>query len=72
MEPAVELLSATDPGYVQPRRVWYYTEFEGMRSERLNDYAPVFARAEALCAEHDTCLIDRSDKGSGFLLSTLR
>jgi hypothetical protein len=42
-----------------------------VESEHLNDYAPVLARAEALIAEHDACLIDRSDKDSGYLLSTL-
>lgn len=71
MRPPVELFSATDPPHVHDRRVWYWTEAEGLRSERQNEYAPVLARAQALCAEHDTCLIDRSDKGSGLLLSTL-
>lgn len=72
MTPAVELFSATDPPYVAHRRVWYWVEFQDARSVRLNEYAPVLGWAEALCGEHDTCLIDRSDKGSGLLLATLR
>ncbi len=71
MTPDVELFSATDPVYVADRRVWYWTEFDGVKSERLNDYATVLLHAEALMAEHDACLIDRSDKGSGLLLASL-
>jgi hypothetical protein len=56
---------------VADRSVWYWTEFEGQRSERLENYSTVLAPAEALCAELDTCLVDRSDKNSGFLRSTL-
>lgn len=71
MKPVVEIFSATDPVYVPDRRVWYWTEFRGVRSERLNEYAPVLERAEGLLAEHGACLIDRSDKGSGLLLTGL-
>jgi hypothetical protein len=67
----VELFSATDPVYVPHRQVWYWTEFLGLRSERLTDWATVAAHAEAIRSEHEAVLIDRSDKGSGFLLSTL-
>jgi len=71
MTATIELISATDPPYVRDRRVWYYTEFNGVRSDALNEYLPVLARAEALCAEHSACLVDRSDKGSGLLRATL-
>jgi hypothetical protein len=67
----VELYSATDPVYASHRQVWYWTEFLGVKSERLINWATVAARAEAIRSEHEACLIDRSDKGSGFLLSTL-
>lgn len=72
MSPTVELFSATDPPYVRNRGVWYYTEFDGTRSERLNDYPSVLARAQVLCQEHGARLVDRSDRGSGVLLATLR
>ena len=71
MTPPVEIFSATDPRYIPERRVWYWVEFQGRRSERREDWATVNGWALALCAEHDTCLIDRSDKGSGVLLATL-
>ena len=71
MTRTVELFSATDPVYVRNRRVWYWLEFDGMRSKRLTEYGSVLEHANALVAEHDACLIDRSDKGSGFLLSTM-
>lgn len=71
MNCAVELFSATDPPHVPTRCVWYWTEFKGARSERLSEYAPVLARAKAILAEHDACVIDRSDKDSGYLAPTL-
>jgi hypothetical protein len=67
----VEIFSATDPIYVPNRQVWYWTEFLGMKSQRATGYAPVLEGALALTVEHETCLVDRSDKGSGFLLATL-
>jgi hypothetical protein len=67
----VELYSMTDPVYVTVQSVWYWVEFEGLRSEKTEDYKLALSWAQALCVEHDTCLIDRSDKGSGYLLSTL-
>jgi hypothetical protein len=72
MTSTVELFSATDPIYVPHRRVWYWAEFRGAKSERLNDWETVNARTQSICAEHEACLVDRSDKGSGYLLSTLR
>lgn len=68
VRPAVELFSGVDR---VRRRVDYWTEFRGMRSEHLEDYAPVLQRAEALCAEYGTCMIDRSDRGSGLLRASL-
>lgn len=64
MRDEVQVLSATDPPYVLNRRVWYWVEFRGQRSERLNDWASVAACAEAIRAEDDGVLIDRSDKGT--------
>ena len=71
MTPEVEIFSATDPVYVADRRVWYWLEFNGQKSERRNDWATINEWAWALAKEHDACLIDRSDKDSGYLLSTL-
>lgn len=71
MKPEVELFSATDPVHIPHRQVWYWTEFEGMKSERSNDWATVNARAVAICVEQNRCLVDRSDKGSGYLFATL-
>jgi hypothetical protein len=68
----VEIYSRTDAPYVARRSVWYWAEFDGRACEETKDYAIALARAKALMAEHGACLIDRSDKGSGFLLSTLR
>ena len=69
--PAVELFSAVDPIYRVDRSVRYWTAFNGAKSETLTDYAPVLERALALCQEHGVCLVDRSDRDSGFLRSTL-
>ena len=71
MTPEVEIFSATDPVCEPNRRVWYWLEFDGKKSQRRNDWATINAWALALLAEHNACLIDRSDKDSGFLLSTL-
>lgn len=71
MTPAVEIFSAADPVYFPDRRVWYWVVFEGTRSEDCEDWATVNSWALSRCAEHGTCLIDRSDKGSGFLRATL-
>jgi len=58
----VEIYSATDPVYFTDRQVWYWVEVHGMT---------VNTHAEAILAEHDACLIDRSDKGCGLLRSML-
>jgi len=71
MTPAVEIFSATDPVYSPERDVRYWLEFGGRRSERRTDWATINARAIAICAEHDTVLIDRSDRDSGLLRRTL-
>jgi len=45
----VEIYSATDPVYVPDRHVWYWAEFEGERSGRITEWAPVNAyRARSL------------------------
>jgi hypothetical protein len=69
--PAVEIFSATDPVYFAERQVWYWLKFEDHESERRTDWRSVDEEALALCGQHDTCLIDRSDRDSGYLRSTL-
>ena len=70
--PSVEILSWTDPEIARRRNVWYQTRFGDRHLEPTTDYSVALAQAEQLCDEFDTGLIDRSDKGSGFLLSTIR
>jgi hypothetical protein len=67
----VQLFSATAPA-VNPTHVLYSLEFDGMRSEEIDDYFVVLARAEALIQEHDASLVDRSDKGTGLALGQRR
>lgn len=69
--PSVEIWSWTDPIDARHRTVWYQTRFGERHLDPTNDYAVALAQAQELCGEFDTGLIDRSDKGSGFLLSTL-
>ena len=71
MNDTIEIFSATDPPHVPDRQVWYWLEFRGMRSERRTEWGPINRHAEALIAEHDAVVIDRSDKESGYLRSTL-
>jgi hypothetical protein len=71
LKSAVEIFAAADPPMRYARQVWYWLEFDGPKCERLAEYAPVLARAKALCAEHGVLLIDRSDKDSGYLRSSL-
>ena len=71
MTETVEIYSATDPVYFADRQVLYWLEFRGVKSERLTEWATVNTRAAAILAEHDACLIDRSDKGSGLLRSMI-
>jgi hypothetical protein len=59
----VQFFSITQPE-INPSRVLYYTEFEGIRSEPIDDYFFVLAHAKALLQEHGACLVDRSDKGT--------
>jgi prophage regulatory protein len=69
--PVVEIYSATDPPSVANREVWYWVEFGDIKFERTIDYRVALRHAERLCSEHDTAIIDRSDKGSGILRATL-
>lgn len=66
--PPVEIYSATDP---VARKVWYWVEWGDGKFERTTDYKVALAQAERICVEHDTAIIDRSDKGSGILRATL-
>src|SRR5260370_29731317 len=68
--PSVEIYSATDPPHVPNREVWYWVEFGDIKSERTTNYQVAHRDAERLRAEHDTTIIDRSDKGSGILRAT--
>jgi predicted DNA-binding transcriptional regulator AlpA len=71
--PVVEIYSATDPINVPDRRVWYWVEInEERQGERTESYQEAAAVAEKLREQLDTVIIDRSDRGSGYLLSTLR
>jgi hypothetical protein len=63
-----QIWSWTDSPHVADQRVWYCVEFRGLKSEPTENYGEALAHAEALCAEHDTAMIDRSDKGCGLLL----
>jgi hypothetical protein len=71
MRETVELFSATDSPNMRDRQVQYYLEFRGRRSAQVTEHAPVLDWANALCAEHDAVLIDRSDKDSGYLRRVL-
>lgn len=69
--PVVEIYGWTDPPHVRDRRVWYQVVVGDRRYDAQNDHGTVFAEAERLRAELDTVIIDRSDRGSGYLASTL-
>jgi hypothetical protein len=69
--PVVEIYSATDPIYVPNRSVWYWVEVEEKKYDRTENYQDALALAENLREQLDSVVIDRSDKGSGYLLSTL-
>jgi hypothetical protein len=68
----VEIYSATDPISVRNRRVWYWVEVGERKYKRTESYQDAAALAETIREQLDTVIIDRSDKGSGYLLSTLR
>lgn len=70
--PVVEIYSATDPINVRNRRVWYWVEVGERKYKRTENYQDASALAEEIREQLDTVIIDRSDKGSGYLLSTLR
>jgi predicted DNA-binding transcriptional regulator AlpA len=70
--PVVEIYSATDPINVRNRRVWYWVEVGERKYNRTENYHEAASLAEEIREQLDTVIIDRSDKGSGYLLSTLR
>jgi hypothetical protein len=70
--PVVEIYSATDPINVGNRRVWYWVEVGERKYSRTENYHEAASLAEEIREQLDTVIIDRSDKGSGYLLSTLR
>lgn len=64
----VEIFAATDPPDTPNRQVWYWTEFEGSRSERTTNWADANLEAHLIASKAaDVVIIDRSDKGSGYL-----
>lgn len=69
--PVVEIYSATDPITVRNRRVWYWVEVGERKYKRTENYQDAATLAEEIREQLDTVIIDRSDKGSGYLLSTL-
>jgi predicted DNA-binding transcriptional regulator AlpA len=69
--PPVEIYSATDSPHVPDPQVWYWVEWGEGKFEKTTDYAVALRQAERICEEHDTAIIDRSDKGSGILRATL-
>jgi len=69
--PVVEIYSATDPVNVPHRSVWYWVEVSERRYERTESYQEALTLAESLRKQLDSVIVDRSDKGSGYLLSTL-
>ena|SRR5713226_6496058 len=69
--PVVEIYGWTDPPHVSERKVWYQVVVGETKYPPSNDHATVLAQAEQLRDQLDTTLIDRSDRGSGYLASTL-
>jgi predicted DNA-binding transcriptional regulator AlpA len=69
--PVVEIYSATDPVHVPNRSVWYWVEVSERRYDRTESYQEALTLAESLREQLDSVIVDRSDKGSGYLLSTL-
>lgn len=69
--PVVEIYSATDPIHVANRTVWYWVEVLEKKYERTENYQEALALAESLREQLDSVIIDRSDRGSGYLRSTL-
>lgn len=70
--PVVEIFGWTDPPHVADRKVWYQVVVGDRKYEPSNDHSAALAEAESLREELGSVIIDRSDRGSGHLLSTLR
>jgi hypothetical protein len=69
--PPAEIWSWTDPPHEQARNVWYQTTLGETKYPKTTDYKVALRKAEELAAKYDCGIIDRSDKGSGFLRATL-
>jgi prophage regulatory protein len=69
--PVVEIYGATDPIGVRNRSVWYWVEVSERKYERTESHQEALALAESLREQLNSVIIDRSDRGSGYLLSTL-
>ena len=69
--PPVEIYSATDPAHIRDRQVWYWVQHGERVYPRTTDYHQAEAQAEEIRMLHDGVIIDRSDKGSGYLLWTI-
>jgi hypothetical protein len=71
MNDEVEIFGMTDPPHVPNRSVWYFVEHHGQRSANTQRHAEAEVWAKAIADEHQVFVIDRSDRGNGYLLSTL-
>lgn len=69
--PPAEIWSWTDPPSVRNRQVWYQARFAETEYPKTTDYTVALAKAEELAAQFECGIIDRSDKGTGFLRATL-
>jgi predicted DNA-binding transcriptional regulator AlpA len=69
--PVVEIYGWTDPPHVRGRKVWYQVVVGETKYPAANDHAAVYADAERLREELGSVIIDRSDRGSGYLAGTL-
>jgi predicted DNA-binding transcriptional regulator AlpA len=69
--PVVEIYGWTDAPHISERKVWYQVVVGETRYEPSTDHASVLVEAERLRAELDTTLVDRSDRGNGYLASTI-
>jgi hypothetical protein len=61
----------TDAPHIRDRKVWYQVVVGETKYEPSTDHASVLVEAERLRDELDTTLVDRSDRGNGYLASTI-
>jgi hypothetical protein len=66
-----EIHGTIDSVGVPQRSVWYWAQFQSHRSARTEDHATAVRWAQALAEEHGTCVVDYSDRGTGYLRAAL-